>query len=743
MTQSHLSAFRVVGLPFIISAVACAVILCFVLRVDRLDLHVPLTYWGDALYFGSWVKGLIDGNWPWHNPRLGMPFGAEWRDFPVSLMIEAVAVRIFAKFTSSPGLVLNSLWLLATTACSGFATYSLQRLGVNKWVATSLGIIYALQPFTFYRGVSHFNLLFYLVPLLATGAIEIAAGLVFSTRGDGSSATPESSWARLTAVFRAIPPYLLLACLAQGFSYIYNAFFGVVLFAVAALVAFTVYRRKVKLFAASIAIVVTCGAALVNLAPTLVYWAKQGKNPAMAYKFPAEAETYGVKLRYLLTPIPDNPFPPLQYIQKKLDSAGFADQNESASSRLGLIGSGGLLFLLASALVSCLHKPLGDDPSTTVLGACSALALTCLLLGTVGGFGSFFNVFVAPDIRCYDRIIVFIDFFAVTAVGLLLTRAFAWFIRRNWPSPVFMAGLGLLVVFGVSDQALTGAYRNNGPRENEFKLDAAFEGSVEAAIPPNASVFQLPVTTFPMDGETFRIGPYDQSKPYLHSKTLRWSWGGITGREKGDWARRTSNLPVRDMLTNLSAAGFSGIWIDRFGYPTGTSPEREIREELGVAPLERPDGRIAFYDLRTKLKQRKTVEISRDVRLPEQHSVHPVEITFPAGFYAEEHNSRQAFRWCSRRGLIELRNTLPKFRSVKLDMTLQTGSAQQEPITISIGEQSERVGVTINSVSYSRKIQLPPGKTVSVSFDCECKPVNAPGDPRDLYFALASLRVVE
>ncbi|MDQ2843058.1 MAG: hypothetical protein M3Y72_18870 [Acidobacteriota bacterium] len=711
----------------------------------RLHLHVPFTYWGDALYFDTWVKGLMEGNWPWHNARIGMPFGADWRDFPVTLTLEALAVRILALFTSSPGLILNLIWLLGTAACAGFATYGLQRLGVQRWIAGSLGIVYALQPFTFYRGVGHFNLMFYLVPLLATGAIEIAVSRIPQSQNFPRTASVTAAWPkRLIGILRITPPYLYLACFAQGLSYIYNSFFAVVLFAVAALLAYAVSRRKSSLVAGFVVIALTCGVVSITLAPTLLYRAKHGTNPEMAYKSAVQGEIYGLKLRHLFTPIPGNPLPPLHYIQKKLDSAGFTDDNENATSRLGTLGGLGLLFLLAWVLYSCLRKPSTDDRSTSILGACSALALTCLLLATVGGFGSLFNVFVAPDIRCYNRVVVFIDFFAITAVGLLLTRAWVWSQRRNWPKPIVMGVLGLLVVFGVSDQAVTTTYLDHVPREQQFKLDAAFVKSVESILPRNASVFQLPFTEFPADGGTVQMLGYDHSRAYLHSHTLRWSWGGMSGREAGEWVRDTSRLPVREMLTRLSAAGFSGIWVDRFGYNPGTSPELKIAAELGEQGTQRSDSRIAFYDLRPYTEYLRKTNTPGEIHLLQEYASHPVEVTFPVGFYGEERNDKQTWRWCSRHGVMQFHNPVAQPRTVRLAMTLQTGWSEPYTIVISAEGKTDAIKVTTNTALYARKLLLQPGQTVSVSFDCNCKPVNAPpGESRNLYFALIDPKISE
>ena len=633
----------------------------------------------------------MSGHWPWHNLRLGMPFGADWRDFPVTLTIEAVLVRVFGLFTSSPGLVLNLIWLLGTVASAGFAAFSLQRLGVQKGVAVCLAVLYALQPFTFFRGVGHFNLLFYLVPLLALGAIEIAVGRIPGDRVKSRAFWPP----RLMTAYPSIPAYLYWACLAQGLSYIYNSFFSVVLFAVAAFLAYGASRRKAVLSGGAVAIIVICCSASIGLAPSLAYWAKHGANPAMAYKWPVEAETYGLKLRHLFTPIPDNPLPPLHYIQRKLDTAGFIGENENATSRLGTIGSIGLLFLLAWTLISCLRKPSSDDQFSRVMGACAALALTCLLLATVGGFGSLFSALVSPDIRCYNRIVVFIDFFALSAVGLLLTRASLWCRRHNWPNGLLIPALAILVAFGICDQAVTADFRDYPARERQFKMDAAFVQSVESRLPEKASIFQLPDTPFPVDPDAYHMLPFDQSRAYLHSNTLRWSWGNMIGRRPAEWTHQTANLPVKDMLLRISDAGFSGIWIDRFGYAPGSSPEREIATALNSNVLQRVDGRIAFYDIRGYLKPVSST-LSDDVRRADEYQLHPVAVTFPAGFYGEESNDRATWRWSLQDSVIRLQNRLPHARNVKLKMILQTGRRASDSIVISAAGLSEKVDANIN-----------------------------------------------
>jgi phosphoglycerol transferase len=91
---------------------------------------------------------------------------------------------------------------------------------------------------------------------------------------------------------------------------------------------------------------------------------------------------------------------------------------------------------------------------------------------------------------------------------------------------------------------------------------------------------------------------YDPFRGYLHSDSLRWSYGAMRGRA-GDWARETVKLPTAKMLDAVTSVGFRGLWIDRSGYPEqGARVEAKIAALTGAEPVQSSDGRFWFFDLR-------------------------------------------------------------------------------------------------------------------------------------------------
>ena len=70
------------------------------------------------------------------------------------------------------------------------------------------------------------------------------------------------------------------------------------------------------------------------------------------------------------------------------------------------------------------------------------------------------------------------------------------------------------------------------------------------------------------------------------------------GRADDAWQRATAALPVPEMVRELRAKGFTGVWVQLNGYADdGAQITRELTKELGGAPLRSADGVFAFWKL--------------------------------------------------------------------------------------------------------------------------------------------------
>jgi phosphoglycerol transferase len=369
-----------------------------VLHLNAYDLRVPFSYHGDSVVILMYIKGLIQDGWPTNISQLSAPFTYPGAAFPMLTSVDWFIIKVMSVFTTEPGLLLNGFWLLTLVFNAWSATYVTYQLRLSRVFSGLTGILYAFLPAALLRNVAHLNLVFYFVPLLCLVAVIIA------TRGVG---------------IRQVKQALivgLIACALQGFDYIYYSFFAVLLFSVATLIA---YRRddgfkQFKLPLLAIAIVMLSTA--LNMVPTLQSWHKNGSSPDMGYKYTAEAEIYGAKLRRLLMPHPCNIILPLASLAQKDLAANFPNENENMYARLGLYGAFGMLLMI----VVSLRRDIGSNQSAQLMQSISVLGMAIFLIITVGGLGALINVISVPDIRAYNRFSVFLAFFAIVATGLCL-----------------------------------------------------------------------------------------------------------------------------------------------------------------------------------------------------------------------------------------------------------------------------------------------------------------------------------
>lgn len=220
------------------------------------------------------------------------------------------------------------------------------------------------------------------------------------------------------------------------------------------------------------------------------------------------------------------------------------------------------------------------------------LNLTALLVGTLGGFGALLAVLVSPQIRAYNRICVYLSFFACCVVALFLDELGARFFPTGKRAAAFGLGVILLSVLGVLDLTPRRPLPDFALVAADYQNDAEFFQRVEARAHPAAMIFQLPAHGFP-EG----LG-YDHFKAYLHTRQLRWSYGAMKGRPAVQWQAEVSAQTTPRMLETLAAAGFSGVQLDRWLYKDGGAAlEAELTQLLDITPLVSRNQRFSYFDL--------------------------------------------------------------------------------------------------------------------------------------------------
>ena len=146
------------------------------MRLWQHDLAVPVLYWGDALYHSVLVKALAEGTWNYHIPRLGAPFGMDTVDFPIGCSLDFAVIKILTAIVHNPFLSVNLYWLLTIAMAGAFAALFFRSLQISHLASASVATLFAISPFVFYRNITHWELVQFIVPAAAYLGIDLARG---------------------------------------------------------------------------------------------------------------------------------------------------------------------------------------------------------------------------------------------------------------------------------------------------------------------------------------------------------------------------------------------------------------------------------------------------------------------------------------------------------------------------------------------------------------------------------------
>lgn len=601
----------------------------------RTSLSYPLVYASvdDAKFYLALIKGIIDHGWWTQNSSLGFPFGQQLYDFPQGGdNLNLLAIRALGELSSNPAWVANVFLLLTFPAAALSAFAVLRRLGLSRAASVSGAVIFALLPYHFWRGEPQLLLsAYYSVPLSVYLFLVLQGGAGQFARRDRPGRMACRRTRRRTA-------FTVLMCLIVGSAGLYYAAFAIVLILAGALVRLVVIRRPsaaVPSLVVAALIALTLG---VNLAPSLIYRAEHGSNQRI-HRTIGDSQGYGLKLAGLVLPVRDHRLV-LSDVNARYFDSPVQGYCEACYETLGTVGDVGFAWLTVIAIASVLGFAGLTAAGSLDRRAALGVAL-CLLIATVGGLSSLIALFITSDIRGWNRMSLFVAFFSLLAAGLLLDRAVSRLRDRGlpaWAGPALIAGV---LAFGVLDETSSYFLPRHAATQLQWRSDATFTKQLEASMPRRAAIFQIPQVPFPegyaesvyspgASGGGFS-GSYELMRGYLHSATLRWSYGAMKGRP-ADWASQLVTKPLTFVADTATIDGFDGLWVDLAAYrpPSRRQIERKLTAITGQRPRFSPLHDLAFYDLRplrtllTKAQPAGTLRALRDKTL------HPLRTTCTA-----------------------------------------------------------------------------------------------------------------
>ena len=528
---------------------ASVVSACLSLQVWRASLDVPFTARGDGAFYLMLTRGL-ERNGFFHyltNPSLGFPAGQTLYDLPhgadnLNLLLLRVAALV-----GEPGLALNLFYLGGFFLVGACMYLVLRWVGARRAVAGVVAVLFALAPYHLIRSTGH-------VLLSAYYSVPVAVLLALLVLSDDP---PLSRWRRWRPVISRRDVAVAVACAVLASAGAYYAAFGLLLIALAGPVAAAARRSWRPVRSAALQICIVAVVFVANISPSIAYWLREGSNPRLPLRSPAETEIYGLRISQLVLPRPGHRVDQLARITAR--SLGGPIDGELGQN-LGVVAAAGLVLLLGVAGWRLVARTPGSawwatGRGRTILDA-AFLTLGCLLTAAAGGFSYLLSALGMREIRAWDRMSIVIAALACVGVALVVSQLLDHLEARGraaWGA----AALALLLVVGVLDQTSPADSRGREAAEAAWVAERDFYRTVEDELRPGSPVFQLPVMEFPEVPPQLGTGAYDHALAYVHAPSLRWSFGGMKGRVP-DPVPGFDSQPGEMLAAALRGAGLPG-----------------------------------------------------------------------------------------------------------------------------------------------------------------------------------------
>jgi phosphoglycerol transferase len=721
---------------------ASVVGVALVLNLWQADLSVPFSYGMDEYFAGATVKAMTESGWYMHSDFAGAPSSFDLYDFVQTNNLDYLIMKAIALASDNYAFILNVYFLLTFPLIAASAFLVMRKLGLSLPSSAAGSLLFAFMPYHFLRGLPHILLAsYFMIPPAVLVTLWLFGDRPPLLKFDGQKKPVLDLRSKRSLISIAI-------CLLVSATYIYYPFFTCMFMIIAGLAASLKYRSLYRLLPAAALVAIVIAGVLVNVSPSLLYWMQNGSNGQVTERSPLDAETYGLKIDQMLLPIEDHRIP---FFAGKVDFyTSFAPLvNENAWASLGIVGSLGFIALVLWEIFG--KRWLGKGFSEEVMGRLNGLSLlniSAVLMGTIGGFGALVSALVLPQIRCYNRISIFIAFFALivvfTAVDAIFKRLAAKAGgKKLMPMVLFSAFAVLLIVAGVFDQtsaSMIPAYEQN---KAMAASDRALAQQIEDALPAGSMVFQLPYVVFPENPRVYNITDYSHFRMYLNSDDIRWSYGAVKGRYDDAWQKDLSYKPADQMVRNLSLAGFDGLYVDGNGYPDGgVAIIAQITAALGYGPSFNDSLGRWFFSLMPYNDRLKSGYTAEQYAALKGAALHPIIVNAVTGFTYTEVNASASWQWGSSSGSMKLINPGDVAKNITITMIVATSYPENATLTFKSGGRTFDYTISSNPGGLNFTVRAEPG-THLITFSCDARRSYQPNDDRILVFKVINLTCTE
>lgn len=568
----------------ILTTLTATAIVLVMMRVWEMDLNVLPELSGDGALGGLLHKSIkqygIRGLW--FCDALGAPEVSALIDTPfldLSYGLEAWLISLFVQSNA----ITYILYFLSYTFAAFFMYLLLNRFTGRVWLKSLLSIAFAVTPYHIIRNMGHLTLSRY-------HALPMAIYLMLVVyEEDFAGVAPrrylKEKW-KLAVLYGS--------CVYIGLSNIYYAFFALICIG-AALIGKLIRRKSVScLWKEAVPIYAVLLGVLIELTPKLYYSLRHGFNAAAGVRLPQDSEIFALKIIQMLLPCGYNRVGFLAKLNNFYTQNAF-NINENSFACLGFIATVGFLIACAWVIMRLVRTDKSEGIFYERMNILSLAVLIIVLYSVAGGFGTFINYFVTSEIRCFNRSSIFIVCLCLCVCSLCVERLAEG--RDRIGQRMFRGIAAALVAAFVlySEVPMNMQGWQDGLKEQDAILREFFEG-VESAALKGSMIYELPFMRFPEEPPRNDMSDYAPALPFIYTDGLRWSYGGMKGRNKAAEKLFVDDGMSIRFMQRIMDAGFSGVYIDTRGYEDdGEAVNAFYTQTLGLTPVVSEDKWFYFY----------------------------------------------------------------------------------------------------------------------------------------------------
>ena len=555
------------------AAVIAFVVSLPVLGYPLLHLDVP---WGSGDMIAHYMT--VDTWAPLGVPistHFGYPDGIDWAYIPTIEITQNAFAWMINVITGSPYAGLNLLLALSFPLVAALAVIAFRLVGARGPMAIALAVAFTFVPYHFDRGLSH--------TYLATMYAGVTGVILALWIGTGRTARTRLHQIAIAA-----------SVLITAWSGMYFSAFAIILTLTA--VIWRLVRRddparllRYALIPVSIAI-----ATLVAFLPGAIRHLTDPPIVNLVERSAADSVAFAGNLTQLLTPFASIELPII---------GSFTTTLEESQAILGAAGETGIAgfgtFITTAALLVFLVGWVALARVRTQRDTPMPLVALLLTVGTFffvpWGGGYLVAVLVTPQLRAWGRLTPILLLLFLLGAGAVLART-----RLSSGAPAALAATVILAVT-LSSNVLpfrdTYAQAIDRGRYLDAQLNE-YARSVNAAVPENCGILQLPYMAFPENGiREPGLNDYEHGWQGLANPNKSYSYGAVKGTQASVLAAALTDPPSRSQLDQLRQAGFCAIHLDKRGY-TDVAWQRVttmLDADLGSPVAEGLDGAWVTY----------------------------------------------------------------------------------------------------------------------------------------------------